>query len=159
MDEKPDLSEEEKLLEDQREEQSLEDYFSTQESEEENTDIEEEVAEDTGEPDIYITRSGRKSKAPERLTYDAQSFLIRPGAQEQEEEWIEQDLLAFKTSTDPDTMYHHQAMKQPDKEKFQEAMKKECEAHFKEGNYKLIKKSKLPEGATLLSSVWQMKRK
>jgi len=24
-------------------------------------------------------------------------------------------------------MYHHQAMKQPDKEKFMEAMKKECE--------------------------------
>jgi len=36
---------------------------------------------------------------------------------------------------------------------------KECEAHFKEGNYKLVKRSKLPEGATLLSSVWQMKRK
>jgi hypothetical protein len=117
------------------------------------------VAEGMCEPDIYVTRSGRKSKAPERLTYDAQSCLIRPGTQEQEEAWMEQDLLAFKASTDPDTMYHHQAMKQPDKEKFQEAMKKECEAHFKEGNYKLIKKSKLPEGATLLSSVWQMKRK
>jgi transposase InsO family protein len=159
VEEKPDLSEEEQMLEDQGEEQSLEDYFSTQESEEENTDVEEEVAEDTGDPDIYITRSGRKSKAPEWLTYDAQSCLIRPRVQEQEEAWIEQDLLAFKASTDPDTMYHHQAMKQPDREKFQEAMKKECEAHFKEGNYKLIKKSKLPEGATLLSSVWQMKRK
>jgi hypothetical protein len=56
-------------------------------------------------------------------------------------------------------MYHHQAMKQPDREKFMEAMEKECEAHYKEGNYKLIKKDKLPEGATLLSSVWQMKRK
>jgi hypothetical protein len=56
-------------------------------------------------------------------------------------------------------MYHHQAMKQPNREKFQEAMKKESEAHNKEGNYKLIKRSKLPEGATLLSSVWQMKRK
>ena len=45
------------------------------------------------------------------------------------------------------------------KEEFMEAMKKECEAHYKEENYKLIKKDKLPEGATLLSSVWQMKRK
>jgi hypothetical protein len=159
VEEKPGLSEEEQMLEDQMEEQSFEDYFSTQESEEENSDIEEEEAQDTGGPGIYLTRSRRKSKAPERLTYDAQSCLIRPGIQEQEETWIEQDLLAFKASTDPDTMYHHQAMKQPDREKFQEAMKKECEAHFKEGNYKLIKKSKLPEGATLLSSVWQMKRK
>ena len=38
-------------------------------------------------------------------------------------------------------------------------MKKECKAHFKEGNYKLIRKEELPEGATLLSSVWQKKRK
>jgi hypothetical protein len=56
-------------------------------------------------------------------------------------------------------MYHHQAMKQPDREKFQDAMKKECEAHYKEGNYRLVKRSELPEGATLLSSEWQMKRK
>jgi hypothetical protein len=56
-------------------------------------------------------------------------------------------------------MYHHQAMKQPDREKFKEAMQKECEAHYNEGNYKLIKKDQLPEGSTLLSSVWQMKRK
>jgi hypothetical protein len=56
-------------------------------------------------------------------------------------------------------MYHHQAMKQPDREKFQEAMKKECEAHYKEGNYRLVKRSELLEGATLLSNVWQMKRK
>jgi hypothetical protein len=109
--------------------------------------------------DIYITRSGRKSKAPERLQYDVHSCLIRSNEHEQEEGWSEQHLLAYKASTDPDTMYHHQAMKQPDREKFQEAMEKECEAHYKEGNYKLIKRSKLPEGATLLSSVWQMKRK
>jgi hypothetical protein len=38
-------------------------------------------------------------------------------------------------------------------------MQKECEAHYKEGNYKLIKRDELPEGATLLSSVWQLKRK
>jgi hypothetical protein len=50
-------------------------------------------------------------------------------------------------------------MKQPDREKNEEAMQKECEAHFKEGNFKLIKQDKLPEGATLLSSVWQMKKK
>ena len=48
-------------------------------------------------------------------------------------------------------------MKEPDKEQFLAAIDKECEAHFKEGNYKLIKRSKLPEGATLLSSAWQMK--
>jgi hypothetical protein len=32
-------------------------------------------------------------------------------------------------------------------------------SYFKEGNNKLIKRSKPPEGATLFSSVWQMKRR
>jgi len=36
----------------------------------------------------------------------------------------------------------------PDREKIKEAMQKECEAHYKEGNYKLIKRDELPEGAT-----------
>jgi hypothetical protein len=110
-------------------------------------------------PDIYVTRSGRRSKPHERLIYDANTCLIRPNEHEDEETWSEQELIAYKASTDPDTMYHHQAMKQPDREKFQEAMRKECEAHYKEGNYRLVKRSELPEGATLLSSVWQMKRK
>jgi hypothetical protein len=35
------------------------------------------------------------------------------------------NFAAYKASTDPDTMYHHQAMKQPDREKFKEAMQKE----------------------------------
>jgi hypothetical protein len=85
-----------------------------------NTDSEGEVERDEGNdnPDIYVTRSGRKSKPPERLQY--------------QESWSEQHLLAFKASTDPDTMYHHQAMKQPDREKFKEAIQKECEAHYKE---------------------------
>jgi hypothetical protein len=88
-----------------------------------------------------------------------QSCLLSLNDHEDQESWSEQHLLAFKASTDPDTMYHHQAMKQPDREKFKEAMQKECEAHYKEGNYKLIKRDDLPERATLLSSVWQMKRK
>jgi len=37
-------------------------------------------------------------------------------------------------------MYHHLAMKQPDREKFQEAVKKESKAHYKEGNYRLVAK-------------------
>ena len=31
---------------------------------------------------------------------------------EDEQTWSKQELLAYKASTDPDTMYHHQAMKQ-----------------------------------------------
>ncbi len=56
-------------------------------------------------------------------------------------------------------MYYHQAMKEPDRDKFQEAIKKECEDHFKESNYELVNITDVPKGAPLLSSIWQMKRK
>ncbi len=59
--------------------------------------------------------------------------------------------MTFKASTDPDTMYYHQAMREPDKEKFQEAIKKECEDHFRESNYKLVDIKEVPKDAPLLS--------
>ena len=65
----------------------------------------------------YKINDRRRSKPPERLIYDANACLIRTNKHEDEETWSEQNLLAYKASTDPDTMYHHQAMKQPDREK------------------------------------------
>jgi len=35
------------------------------------------------------------------------------------------DIQIYKATSDPDTLYHHQAMKQPDADKFREAMAKE----------------------------------
>ncbi|MFN9903603.1 MAG: hypothetical protein ACK55Z_33475, partial [bacterium] len=116
--------EEEQVNQDTWDEQSFEDYYSSQETEEENTDSEGEMVKDDGNgySEIYVTRSGRKSKPPERLQYDVQSCLQSLNGHEDQESWSEQHLLAYKASTDPDTMYHHQAMKQPDREKFKEAM-------------------------------------
>jgi hypothetical protein len=138
-----------------------EDYYSSQEAEKED-EIENNEERSENEKDLKdstITRYGRTSKPPERLLYDAQACLITPDDHEEIESWCEQYLLAYEASTVPDTMYYHQAMKEPDNKKFQADMEKECLAHYKEGNYKLVKRSKLPEGATLLSSVRQMKRK
>jgi hypothetical protein len=56
-------------------------------------------------------------------------------------------------------MYYHQAMRVPDKEKFKESNKKECEDHFRESNYKLMDMKDVPKYPPLLSSVWQMKRR
>jgi hypothetical protein len=156
---KPDISEEDEPYEELWDDQNFEEYYSSQESEETSSPSDLENEENgVDNPDIYETRSGRRSRPTERLIYDANSCLIRSNEHEDKDTWSEQELLAYKASTDPDTMYHHQAMKQPDREKFQEAMRKECKAHYKEGNYRLVKRSELPEGATLLSSVWQMKR-
>ena len=68
-------------------------------------------------------------------------------------------LLAFKATSDPDTMYLHEAMKEPDKKEFLTAMQKEVTDQAENGNFSIIHKSKVPKKATILPTVWQMKRK
>ena len=104
----------------------------------------------------YITRSGRPSRPPDRLAFKA---LTEPFEISEEDAWLDQHPLAFKAKSDPDSMYYHQAIQQPDKEEFKKAMRKELTAHHMEGNYKLVKKSKIPKGALLLPPVWQLRRK
>ena len=68
-------------------------------------------------------------------------------------------LYAYKAVADPDTMYLHQAMKEPDWMEFREAMIKEVNDQMENGNFTIIKRSKVPKGKTILPAVWQMKRK
>lgn len=68
-----------------------------------------------------------------------------------------EQIKAFKAIADPDTMYLHQAMKQHDKNKFIEAMKKEWDDQYNNGNYKIVRRTSVPEGAPILPAVWQMK--
>ncbi len=102
------------------------------------------------------------------MNLNAFESILEPYDYTDWDDWCEKDLFAFKAGaepmamkafTDPDTMYYHQAMREPDRDKFQEAIRKECEDHFRESNYKLINIDEVPKDATLLSSVWQMKRK
>jgi hypothetical protein len=65
-------------------------------------------------------------------------------------------LLAYKAKADPDTMYLHEALKEPDREKFIEAMEKEIAQQVQRGVYSIIKKSKVPQGATILPAVWAL---
>ncbi len=69
------------------------------------------------------------------------------------------DALVYAASKDPDTMYMHQVMKEPDKDKFIAAMVKEMDAKLKGGNFSLNLRSNDPKGATIHLAVWQMKRK
>jgi hypothetical protein len=78
----------------------------------------------------------------------------------QDDEFIRNDgLLAYKAKADPDTMYLHQAMKEPDREKFIQAMEKEIAQQVQKGVYSIIKRSEVPKGATILPAVWALRRK
>jgi len=94
---KPDINEEDEPSEELWDDQSFEEYYSSQESEETSTPSDLEIEEnDKDNPDLYVTRSGRRSKPPERLIYDANSCLIRPNEHEDEETWSEPELLAYR---------------------------------------------------------------
>jgi len=56
-------------------------------------------------------------------------------------------------------MYMHQAMREPDKDKFLAAMVEEVDTQLKGENFSLILRSKVPKDATILLAVWQMKHK
>lgn len=76
-----------------------------------------------------------------------------------EQQLSQHPLEIFKAVADPDTMYLHQALKEPDRKEFIKAMVKEVEDQFQNGNFTIVPKSQLPKGATVLPAVWQMKRK
>jgi hypothetical protein len=71
----------------------------------------------------------------------------------------EHPLMAFKATSDPDTMYLHEAMKEPDKKEFLVAMQKEVTDQAKNSNFTITHWSQVPKKATILPTVWQMKQK
>ena len=69
------------------------------------------------------------------------------------------DPIAFAASSDPDIMYLHEAMKQPDKREFVQAMVDEVTTHTERGHWKIIPISEVPTGTRVLPAVWAMRRK
>ena len=67
--------------------------------------------------------------------------------------------MAFKAVADPDTMYWHQAMREPDRNLFEEAMIKEIVDQRKNGNFTIVPRSRIPVGHRIFPAVWQMRRK
>jgi hypothetical protein len=68
-------------------------------------------------------------------------------------------MLVYAASADPDTMYHHEAMREPDCAEFIKAMQKEVQTHTKNGVWELVPRSSVPPGLKILPAVWAMKRK
>lgn len=68
-------------------------------------------------------------------------------------------MLAYAASADPDTMYYHEAMREPDRAEFIKAMSKEVKSHTENGVWELVPRSSVPAGTKILPAVWAMKRK
>jgi hypothetical protein len=69
------------------------------------------------------------------------------------------DPIAFAASSDPDNLYMHEAMRQPDKKEFIKAMKKEVYSHEVNDHWERVKRTNIPKQHKVLPSVWAMKRK
>jgi hypothetical protein len=114
-----------------------------------------------------VRRSGRERRPPawhrDYVPIDraiAMPTIIEPSVNEFFNPASTADpLLAYKAvrQSDPDTMYLWQAMKQTDWMQFQSAMRKEIDDHKSRGHWKIVKRSHVPKGATVLPAVWSMK--
>jgi hypothetical protein len=69
------------------------------------------------------------------------------------------DPIVFKATADPDVMYLHEALREPDAAEFKEAMKKEVNDHTENGHWQVVEKASVPKGVKILPAVWAMRRK
>ena len=136
---------------------------------------------------VTTTRSGRKVRNPWYFThYQAHAaFLETFSPQYRKTEGVEDDSaesvlqpdvtaqsephpLAFvsdfiqanvASTSDPDTMTLDEAMRQPDREQFLDAMRKELQDHVGRRHWKVVPAKTLPKGKRPIPMVWSMKRK
>jgi hypothetical protein len=95
-----------------------------------------------------MTRSGRIIKPPTRLIEVFDATLT--SHEEATDPELANPIFAFAASTDPDTMYLKEAMRQPDREKFIEAMKKEINDHTDNKHWRIVHRSTIPKGTPIL---------
>ena len=67
--------------------------------------------------------------------------------------------ISYLAKTDQDTMYLHQAMQEPDRDRFIQAIIKEVNDHIERKHWELISRRDVPKGEDILDAVWSMKRK
>jgi hypothetical protein len=68
-------------------------------------------------------------------------------------------MLAYAESAHPDTMYHHEAMREPDRADFIKVMSKEVKSHTENGVWELVPRSSVPKRVNILPAAWAMKCK
>ena len=68
-------------------------------------------------------------------------------------------MYALIASSDPDTMYYHEALQQHDRKEFIKVMYKEIADHVNRRHWKVIPLKNVPKHKKPLPLVWSMKRK
>ncbi len=100
------------------------------------------------------TRSGRQVHPPRRyddfVTFET---TIEDNVQQNQQE-RDQTIHAMAASSDPDVLYLHEAMQQPDRPQFLIAMKKEIQSQTDNGNWIIVERISVPRGHKILPSVW-----
>lgn len=102
---------------------------------------------------VVTTRSGRVSRKPDRYgEYEVYESIALTDQDYQH-------YTAYVASSDPDIMYYHEILKEPDKPQFIQAMEKEVQQHNDRKNWKLVKRTNIPSNFKVLPCVWAMRRK
>ena len=150
--------------------------YASHQSETVPHDSEGETAMDTTPNPSVTTRSGRNVRRTQRMEestqqheqglvawevlYDQDDVETKPT---QNDQFILQGRLsnpiAFAASADPDIMYYHQAMKEPDHEQFKRSVLKEICDHGTNQHWEVIPKQNIPLHTKLLDMVWAMCRR
>jgi hypothetical protein len=126
-----------------------------------------------------VTRSGRTINAPKHFSdYFAHSAFLMTFSPLQKPELelhlLQPDTEAFSElhplafimdyaiafiGSDPDTMHLEEALQQPDREQFIQAMHKELKDHVDRKHWKVIPMKAVPKDKIPTPTVWSMKRK
>lgn len=109
-------------------------------------------------------RSTRDKTSTERLTYAYVTELINTYQNDIKGGVLngliyDHELVTMSSTMDPDTMYLHEARKQPDWLEFKKAMKTEIRAHIQNESFKIIKRKDIDKNIKISKSVWAMKHK
>jgi hypothetical protein len=68
-------------------------------------------------------------------------------------------MQVMSATGDPDNMYYHQAMREPDSGEFLRAVKEEFRSMLTNQVLLFIKLARVPTGTVIFPSVWAMKQK
>ena len=100
-------------------------------------------------PQCYVPHTAFIAQAWDDI-WDIQDFEIQEAMN---------NPIAFTATSNPDTLYYHEALQALDRDNFIQAMQKEVQDHEEREHWELIPQSEVSERTIILPAVWSMKHK